>query len=626
VSVVVDEYHDAHTRSIVLRGGSNYRPQGSPWYFPNIPSLVTHNKLFIMKDRYERAGTVGFRCAADEKPDQTDPCVVHPASSRLCGGFEAPRAVVDLGGANKAAGDSEADEWALFAVENVSASGPLASRISIKTGNLLRVNGTQIQFRYPPAADTIAGVSGGQEILLSLALENLTSDSGRYELTVYAGAFSAPHAITATLVDGAGATQARFTQTLNATLNDHDLPMRMHGGVTHTVAWKLQFFLGSTLTSPSSLLIKLAGRSDPLNPPALEPVMRPPKWESRSSCGAALCGRQVEEFGRPRRRGNTGCSGYDCTNYVGNFSPEVSHSLTAYGSLDWMHWGHDSVHPSAAAICPAGSPPSVVCPEAINRKCGVTPLIHPLRTTNASLFKILSMLSTSAPQGLSNGFSFSDGGLTHNSSAQNLSSSSSESEPWQESEPQQSGLVFNTHTGVFIGGASPPLNQTSELGGFLVTVDIPHSTQAIRVFVFLGIFTPDATNLSQPVTFSASLLDAAGTATGSFEKNLRDELPINPKGVQTATYNSPFELTVPPAADGAAERARREDRTLEIRLVGATSKAQIQIQAVAVDSDGTAPTKHGAVPCLPWVPPPSNVALHALVLKSLARGLKHVDV
>jgi hypothetical protein len=579
---------------------------------------VTHNKLFVMGDRYERAGTVGFRCAADEKPDQTDPCGVHPGS-RLCGGFEVPHAVVDLGGANRAAGGAE--DWAVFA--NVSASGPLASRISIKTGNLSRVNGTQIRFRYPPAAETIAGVSGGQEFLLSLALENLTSGSGMYELTVYAGAFSAPHAITATLVDGAGATQAHFTQTLNATLNDLDLPTRMHGGVTHTVAWKLRFLLGSTLTSPSSLLIKLAGRSDPLNPPALEPVMQPPKWEPRSSCGAALCGRQVEEFGRPRRRGNTGCAGYSCTNYVGNFSPDISHSLTAYGSLDWIHWGHDSVHPLAAAVCPAGSPPGVVCSEAINRKCGVSPLIHPLRTTNTSLFKILPILSTSAPQGLSNGFSFSDGGLTHSSPAV-LSSSSSQSV--QQENEQQSGLVFNTHTGVFIGGASPPLNQTTEFGGFFIAVDIPHSAQAIRVFVFLGIFTPDATNLSQPVTLSASLLDAAGTATGRFEKNLREELPINPKGVQTATYNWPFELTVPPAADGAVERVRGEDRTLEIRLIGATSKAQIQIQAVAVHSDGAAPTKHGAAPCLPWVPPPSNVALYALVLKQLAQGSRHVDM
>jgi len=60
-----DEFQDDHTRSVCLRGGSNYRPSGSHWYFPNEADLLTHNKYFLMNARYERAGTVGFRCAAD---------------------------------------------------------------------------------------------------------------------------------------------------------------------------------------------------------------------------------------------------------------------------------------------------------------------------------------------------------------------------------------------------------------------------------------------------------------------------------------------------------------------------------------------------------------------------------
>lgn len=60
-----DEFRDAHTRSVVLRGGSNYRPSGSNWYFPQALELGTHNKYFLMDDRYERAGTVGFRCVVD---------------------------------------------------------------------------------------------------------------------------------------------------------------------------------------------------------------------------------------------------------------------------------------------------------------------------------------------------------------------------------------------------------------------------------------------------------------------------------------------------------------------------------------------------------------------------------
>ena len=61
-----DEFQDAHTRGVILRGGSNYRPSGSMWYFPQArDSLETHNKYFLMSDRYERAGTIGFRCVYD---------------------------------------------------------------------------------------------------------------------------------------------------------------------------------------------------------------------------------------------------------------------------------------------------------------------------------------------------------------------------------------------------------------------------------------------------------------------------------------------------------------------------------------------------------------------------------
>jgi len=59
------EFYDNHTRYVILRGGSNYRPAGSHWYFPNQMELNTHQKYFLMDDTYERAGTVGFRCVVD---------------------------------------------------------------------------------------------------------------------------------------------------------------------------------------------------------------------------------------------------------------------------------------------------------------------------------------------------------------------------------------------------------------------------------------------------------------------------------------------------------------------------------------------------------------------------------
>ena len=60
-----DEFQDEHTRSVLLRGGSNYRPKGSNWYFPNKIELNTHNKYFLFDDCYERAATIGFRCVVD---------------------------------------------------------------------------------------------------------------------------------------------------------------------------------------------------------------------------------------------------------------------------------------------------------------------------------------------------------------------------------------------------------------------------------------------------------------------------------------------------------------------------------------------------------------------------------
>lgn len=67
-----DEFRDAHTAGVIVRGGSNYRPAGSGWYFPHGGSSRSevmpndkHNKYFLMDDTYERCGTIGFRCVVD---------------------------------------------------------------------------------------------------------------------------------------------------------------------------------------------------------------------------------------------------------------------------------------------------------------------------------------------------------------------------------------------------------------------------------------------------------------------------------------------------------------------------------------------------------------------------------
>jgi formylglycine-generating enzyme required for sulfatase activity len=61
-----DEFVDDHTRAAIVRGGSYYRPAGSLWYFPQNTKLTEHGKYLLMAPSKDRAGTLGFRCVADE--------------------------------------------------------------------------------------------------------------------------------------------------------------------------------------------------------------------------------------------------------------------------------------------------------------------------------------------------------------------------------------------------------------------------------------------------------------------------------------------------------------------------------------------------------------------------------
>lgn len=60
-----DEFEDAHTRAAIVRGGSNYRPQGSHWYFPQAYRLDTHGKFLLMAPSLDRNAATGFRCVRD---------------------------------------------------------------------------------------------------------------------------------------------------------------------------------------------------------------------------------------------------------------------------------------------------------------------------------------------------------------------------------------------------------------------------------------------------------------------------------------------------------------------------------------------------------------------------------
>lgn len=61
----LDEFRDLHTRSVLLKGSSFYRPNSSGWYFRSTLELWKHNKYLLMDERYDRAGAIGFRCVAD---------------------------------------------------------------------------------------------------------------------------------------------------------------------------------------------------------------------------------------------------------------------------------------------------------------------------------------------------------------------------------------------------------------------------------------------------------------------------------------------------------------------------------------------------------------------------------
>lgn len=60
-----DEYLDRHVRGAVLRGGSNYQPQTSHWYFPQAYALNEHGKYLLMAPAKDRSAGIGFRCVVD---------------------------------------------------------------------------------------------------------------------------------------------------------------------------------------------------------------------------------------------------------------------------------------------------------------------------------------------------------------------------------------------------------------------------------------------------------------------------------------------------------------------------------------------------------------------------------
>jgi len=82
-----DEFEDPHTRGAVLKGSSIFNPilsgdfpalpQPGNWYFPQAKKLTQHNRLLLMDDSFERAGTLGFRCVAEHWDGPPGPAHIH---------------------------------------------------------------------------------------------------------------------------------------------------------------------------------------------------------------------------------------------------------------------------------------------------------------------------------------------------------------------------------------------------------------------------------------------------------------------------------------------------------------------------------------------------------------------
>ncbi|KAG7390828.1 Inactive C-alpha-formylglycine-proteinrating enzyme 2 [Phytophthora pseudosyringae] len=72
---MTDQFCDAHTCGILLRGGSSYHPMSAThsdpnWYFPQALDAQHHNRFLMISEGYDRSPMVGFRCAKSITPSR----------------------------------------------------------------------------------------------------------------------------------------------------------------------------------------------------------------------------------------------------------------------------------------------------------------------------------------------------------------------------------------------------------------------------------------------------------------------------------------------------------------------------------------------------------------------------
>ncbi len=190
-------FQDDHTRSVILKGSSRYRPTGSQWYFPQAVKLSSHNKYFLFSDGYERSPNIGFRCVADAptKGFSCDP-------GQVCGRLDPPRGYNDLT-------QEGAEDWAKFSGEfggEVRKAGGSGAIGQLQTSQAVQsYDNNVVAFTWSDGAAPNATETGGVTTGIYVSGNgasmsfSVTATNKQRLLTVYAGVYDGQAKFSASL-------------------------------------------------------------------------------------------------------------------------------------------------------------------------------------------------------------------------------------------------------------------------------------------------------------------------------------------------------------------------------------------------------------------------------------------
>lgn len=281
------EFTDTHSRSATVRGGSNWMAGingtvGSHWYFPAAPTLDLHGKYMLMSDSYERAGTLGFRCAQDVAPTDAATGTVtawvggtHASVSVRWGG--PPAASVNL--------SANAVDWAQWSVSSTTGSlvtnRPAAHTASVigTPRPLTSLGAGCVDANLTSGATGVMGLSwiGGTPTASGDGVEAAVAAKCGFELPVQLPAAAASQTVA---VYGGVSNGARINLTAGVTTNGSTVSLSQvavpstqpltRAGVS--TADSVHYITVSGLTAPGELTL----RWEALAPPAPAPTPAPP--------------------------------------------------------------------------------------------------------------------------------------------------------------------------------------------------------------------------------------------------------------------------------------------------------------------------------------------------------------